>query len=132
MYTASCLCGGIQLRLNAEIARIHVCHCTQCQKAQGGAFVAVAPVAKNQLEVLEGAQLMGDYFASPGKKRVFCSRCAAPLYSERLDVPGVVRLRVGVINEPLHAVVHAHAFTRHKAPWLTLPADEPQYLDAAP
>ena len=31
-YTASCLCNGIQLRINAELEPIMVCHCKQCQK----------------------------------------------------------------------------------------------------
>lgn len=35
-YTASCLCNGVQLRINAELEPIMVCHCKQCQKAQGG------------------------------------------------------------------------------------------------
>lgn len=34
-YTASCLCNGVQLRINAELEPIMVCHCKQCQKAQG-------------------------------------------------------------------------------------------------
>ena len=34
-YTASCLCNGIQLRINAELEPIMVCHCKQCQKHKG-------------------------------------------------------------------------------------------------
>lgn len=37
-YTASCLCNGVQLRINAELEPIMVCHCKQCQKAQGAAL----------------------------------------------------------------------------------------------
>ena len=33
-YTA-CLCNGIQLRINAELEPIMVCHCKQCQKHKG-------------------------------------------------------------------------------------------------
>lgn len=45
-YTASCLCNGIQLRINAELEPIMVCHCKQCQKAQGAAFAAITQVQK--------------------------------------------------------------------------------------
>lgn len=47
MYTASCLCGEIQLDIHQNIDKIYVCHCKSCQKAQGAAFAAVAVIEKN-------------------------------------------------------------------------------------
>ena len=45
IYTASCLCNGIQLNINAELNPIMVCHCKQCQK-QRAAFAAITQVQK--------------------------------------------------------------------------------------
>lgn len=59
MYTASCLCGAIQLKINTEIPKIFVCHCQQCQKTQGSAFVAIAPIHKQDLEILTGQEQLG-------------------------------------------------------------------------
>lgn len=127
MYTASCLCNGIQLKINAEISQVFICHCQQCQKAQGSAFVAITPVAKQNLEIIQGEALMMEYFASTDKKRIFCKVCASPVFSARSDLPDVVRLRVGIINEPLNADIVSHAFCDEKAGWFEILDNHPKF-----
>ena len=124
MYTASCLCGGIQLIIHQEIPKIFVCHCKQCQKAQGSAFVAIAPVQLENLEFVQGLNLVGEYYATENKKRTFCTKCASPLFSARLDLPEVVRLRVGIINEDIQAKIYSHAFIAYKACWFDISNDD--------
>ncbi len=130
MYTASCLCGGIQLNIKAEIPQVFVCHCQQCQKAQGSAFVAIAPIQTENLEIVQGQELFAEYYATENKKRVFCKKCGSPLFSARLDLPEVVRLRVGMINEPVHAEIASHAFTNYKVAWFEILDDVPKYTEA--
>lgn len=130
MYTASCLCGGIQLEIRSEISKIYVCHCQQCQKAQGSAFVAITPIDNKDFIIVQGDELLGEYYATENKKRVFCKQCASPLYSARLDLPDVVRLRVGIINEAVKAKIISHAFTKHKAAWFEILDDATQFNEA--
>ncbi|OTG66501.1 GFA family protein [Acinetobacter silvestris] len=118
MYTASCLCGAVQFKINTEISEVFVCHCQQCQKAQGSAFAAIAVIQTKDLKIIKGQDSFGEYFSTENKKRVFCKNCASPLFSARLDLPDVIRLRVGIINEPLNAKIGAHAYTTYKAAWL--------------
>lgn len=124
MYTASCLCGRIEFKIQQEIDKIFICHCKQCQKAQGSAFVAVAVVKRNNIDFIKGENILSYYSATQGKKRVFCSNCASPLYSCRDDLPEIVRLRVGIINSTLKAKIYSHKFTRHKASWFEICKDE--------
>lgn len=126
-YTASCLCNGIQLRINAELEHIMVCHCTQCQKAQGAAFAAITQVQKSDLEIVQGENLLQAYFASSNKKRVFCKICGSPVWSERLDKPDVVRLRVGLINEEISTPVMSHAFVNSQVKWYPICDTARQY-----
>lgn len=124
MYTASCLCGGIQISINQEISQIFICHCKQCQKAQGSAFVAIAPIQVKNLKFEQGLELVGEYSSTKNKKRTFCTKCASPLFSARLDLPEVVRLRVGIINEDIQAKIYSHAFINYKACWFDIANDE--------
>lgn len=124
MYTASCLCNGIQIKINQDISKIFVCHCHQCQKAQGSAFVAITPIETQNLKIIQGKELLGEYFSTALKKRIFCKHCASPIFSARIDLPEIVRLRVGIINEPLTAKVYSHAFTKYKACWFNLSDDD--------
>jgi len=129
MYTGSCLCRGIQFELDAELAPIDICHCEQCRKAQGGPFAANAPVAASALRILQGAELLTAYESSPGKHRVFCSRCGSPIYSRRTARPDLVRIRVGVINEPLNVRPHAHYYTASKSNWWEITDALPRIAD---
>jgi len=117
MYTGSCLCGGIRFEVNAELGPIDICHCQQCRKAQGTAFATNTPVAASALRITGGADLLKAYESSPGKRRHFCSACGSPIYSQRDAKPDVVRIRVGVINEPLNVRPHAHYHTASKCNW---------------
>ena len=101
LYTGSCLCGGIQFQLTAELEPIDVCYCQMCRKAQGGPLATNASVEASALKVTQGDELLTAYESSPGEQRLFCNRCGSPIYSKRTDRPQVVRVRVGSINEHL-------------------------------
>lgn len=66
-YTASCLCNGVQLRINAELEPIMVCHCKQCQKHKG-LLLRPSLKYKSDLEIVQGENLLQAYFASPNKR----------------------------------------------------------------
>ena len=126
-YTGSCLCGGIAFRVESELEPIQVCHCAQCRKAQGGPFAAVIPVAVSSFNLLAGEHLLKSYESSPGKQRVFCSSCGSPIYSRRQALPGVVRVRAGLFNEPLRVKPAWHAYTGSKCNWWAIEDGLPQY-----
>lgn len=116
-YTGSCLCGGVQYELTAELSPIDVCYCQMCRKASGGPLATNASVHAAAFHVASGAELIAAYEASPGGKRHFCGRCGSPIYSTRTDRPQVVRLRVGTINEPLNVRPAASYYTASKCNW---------------
>ncbi len=126
MYSGNCLCGGIQFRIDAELAPIQVCHCSQCRKAQGTPFATNTPVSTDAFHLMSGAELLTVFESSPGKQRVFCSRCGSPIYSKKDALPGVLRVRAGLINEALSVRPEAHFYTASKANWWTIDDDLPQ------
>lgn len=129
-YSGSCLCGGVQFRIDSELAPIQVCHCSQCRKAQGAAFATNIPVSVSTLHLVSGAALLTIFEASPGKQRVFCSICGSPIYSRRATLPGVLRIRAGLINEPLAVRPGAHCHVGSKANWWTINDGVPQFEGA--
>ena len=115
--SGSCLCGGIRYRVRGELGAMVVCHCSRCRKANGSAFQAVVPIATAGFDLLEGAELLAGYESSPGVHRMFCRRCASPLYSRRDAMPELLRLRVGSLDTPLSAGPGMHIFVGSKADW---------------
>jgi hypothetical protein len=130
VYTGSCLCGGVQFRIAAELAPVQICHCSLCRRAQGGPFATNIPVNSSDFELLRGAELLAVYESSPGKQRVFCRTCGSPVYSSKDSLPGVVRLRAGLINEPLAVRPAVHFYTGSRANWWEIDDGLPQF-DAA-
>lgn len=132
MHTGSCLCGEVRFHIEAELAPIQVCHCSQCRKAQGGAFATNTPVAVSHFRLDQGAEFLNAFESSPGKKRVFCRKCGSPIYSRRDAMPDVLRIRAGLLDEPLAARPAVHFHTRSKCDWWTIGDDLPQFADAYP
>lgn len=127
MYTGSCLCGGIRFRIEAELGPIELCHCQQCRKAQGTAFGANSPIRSAAFVLLSGDALLAEYESSPGKKRAFCKRCGSPIFSSRASLPGVLRLRVGLVDGPLAAQPVAHAYVASRCNWWPITDCLPQF-----
>ena len=131
MYHGSCLCGGVSFQIDAELEPIQICHCSQCRKAQGGAFGSNTPVQTVHFTLNSGAELLTEYESSPGKRRVFCRRCGSPIYSSRDTLAGVIRIRAGLLDEPLKVKQAYHAYTASKCSWFPISDDLPKFPEGA-
>lgn len=131
MHKGSCLCGRIEYRYDGEIDEISMCHCSQCQKGQGSAFVAVAPVQADKFQIVRGQEYLKEFRASPNKARVFCGECGSPLYSAKDDLPQIKRLRLGTLETPVQASKQYHAFVAEKASWYEITDEFAQHMGRA-
>lgn len=127
MHKGSCLCGGIAYELDAPLTQIGMCHCAMCRKSSGTAFATNAPVPADKFHITRGAELLSRYESSPGKQRVFCRVCASPIYSESGNKPGVVRIRIGLLDTAVGRRPDYHFFVDAKADWYEVADDLPQY-----
>lgn len=134
MYAGSCLCGGVRYELDGALGTIVFCHCSRCRKAQGSAFAANAPVRSAGFRLLSGEELLSAYESSPGKWRVFCGRCGAPLYSRNTAMPEVLRLRIGSLDSALPPTVRPqhHIYASSRAEWYTIGDGLPQHEGVEP
>ena len=119
--TGSCLCGGIRFCILGPLDAVQVCHCGQCRKAQGGPFATNIPVARSALQWLAGGHLLRRYESSPGKTRLFCTRCGSHIMAERESQPTVL-LRLGCLDTPITDKPRAHIWRSQAASWYD-PAD---------
>ena len=119
-YRAACLCGAIRYDWAGPLSEVLLCHCGQCRRANGGAF-NVAVLANAADVQFHSRDRLSEFESSPGKYRAFCSGCGAPIYSRRDDLPGVYRLRGGLIDN-LPAPPHIEQTHRDDGwAWLPLP-----------
>jgi hypothetical protein len=130
MHTGRCLCGGITFRISEELAAINVCHCSQCRRAQGGPVGTNIPVSEASFVLSDPEQLLQTYESSPGKHRCFCRRCGSPVLARRSSAPGVVRIRAGLINEPIDSGLAWHMHVGSMCNWWPINDDRPQFPQA--
>lgn len=127
MYTGQCLCGDIQFEYDGPLGPVALCHCSQCRRAHGSAFSASAPVQTVRFRYVAGQDLVREFESRPGKYRAFCPRCGSQLYSRVDAIPGILRLRVGVVNEPLGKKAAQHVYVGSKSDWFDITDNLPQF-----
>lgn len=132
MRTGGCLCGAVRYEVAEPLGAIQLCHCGQCRKAQGSAFAANMPVSAEAFRLLRGEDELREYRASPDKRRVFCGACGSPIYSQRLDMPEVLRLRVGGLDDDTGLTVGFHIQAEFQASWRPITDDLPAYPGVGP
>lgn len=131
-HHGACLCGNVRFTIDGLLAPIQVCHCAQCRKAQGGPFATNIPVETARLQFVAGAEQLRRYESSPGKRRAFCPQCGSPVFSERDSLPGVVRIRAGLLDEPLEARPAFHQHVASACAWWPIDDALPRYPAGAP
>ena len=97
-----CSCGEVRYRLTAESMFTHCCHCLNCQRQTGSAFVINVLIEADRVEVLSGEPQPVDVPRDDGSsQRIFrcpdCQRAVAKEASRRivdLLVSSGVRMQV--------------------------------------
>ena len=123
-----CACGAVRYRLTSDPLFTNCCHCLNCQRQTGSAFVINLLIEADRLELLAGAPRPVDAPRDDGtKQRIFrCPTCQVAVFSE-YGRPGVLFVRAGTLDQPSGITPDAHIFTRSKLPWITLPESAPAF-----
>jgi hypothetical protein len=108
---------------------VHCCHCKDCQRQTGSAFVLNALIETDRIE-REGAELVAVRMPtdSGGVHDIYrCPKCQTALWSDYGGRPAVRFVRVGTLDDPAAMPPDVHIFTRSKLPWVGLPSDAKAY-----
>lgn len=127
LHRGSCMCGTIRFEIEAPLGPFGFCHCNTCRKASGTAFTANVSVPRDKLRFLSGEETIRRYESSPGKFRCFCPNCGSPIYKEAAELPGMVRIRLGILDTPVGDKPRAHAFWSERADWYDIQGDMPVF-----
>ncbi len=124
----ACACGEVRYRLTAEPLIVHCCHCLNCQRQTGSAFVINLLIEVDRIELLAREPQRVDVPRDDGSmQQIFrCPSCQIAVFSHytRRDVYFV---RGGTLDEPWRVSPDVHIYTRSKVPWLTLPDSVPAF-----
>ena len=123
-----CACGEVRYRLTSEPLFTHCCHCLNCQRQTGSAFVINLLIEADRVELLAGDPEPVAVPRGGGKKQKIwrCPTCQVALFSQYTR--RLVRfVRAGTLDDPSTVAPDVHIFTRSKLPWIELPEGVPAY-----
>ena len=125
-----CACGAVRYELSAEPLIVNACHCRDCQRITGSAFVLNMWIERRFVTPSGDAPKSFKLTAGTGNPHevFFCGSCATYLWSKYYAAPGdTVLVRAGTLDDPAAVKPNVHIFTRSKLPWLELPQDVPRF-----
>ena len=125
--TGGCACGAVRYRLKTGPMFVNCCHCTDCQRQVGSAFVINAIIETDRIEVTGEIAPTAMPTDSGRPHDVYrCTQCGTTLWSDYGQRPFRF-VRATTLDERGALKPDAHIFTRSKLPWVQIPADQPAF-----
>ena len=123
-----CACGEVRYRLTGRPMFVHCCHCLDCQRQTGSAFVLNAIYEQDRIELLSGQPEPTHVPTDSGRPHDIyrCPSCRTALWSNYGGRPTRF-VRLGTLEDPSAHAPDVHIFTRSKLPWVTLPPEVPAF-----
>jgi hypothetical protein len=122
-----CACGEVRYRLTSDALFVHCCHCLNCQRQTGSAFVINVLIEADRVELLAGEPQPVDVPRDRGTQRIWrCPTCQIAVFSKYTS-PKLRFVRAGTLDDPAAVAPDVHIFTRSKVPWVALPEGVPAF-----
>jgi hypothetical protein len=124
-----CACAAVRYRLESAPMFVHCCHCRDCQRQTGSAFVINALIETDRISLLSGDPAPVAVPTDSGRPhRIYrCPVCRIALWSDYGGRPSLRFVRVGTLGDPAALPPDVHIFTRSKLPWIELPNAVPAF-----
>jgi hypothetical protein len=123
-----CSCGAVRYGLTSEPLFTHCCHCRNCQRQTGSAFVVNVLIESDRVKLLAGDPQPVDVPRDDGSaQRIYrCPTCQVAVFSQYTH-PGIRFVRAGTLDDPSSVTPDVHIYTRSKLGWVVLPEAVPAF-----
>ncbi|HVU00147.1 MAG TPA: GFA family protein [Polyangiaceae bacterium] len=124
-----CACGAVRYRLESAPMFVHCCHCKDCQRQTGSAFVLNALIETDRVTILSGAVVRSPMPTDSGRPHGIdrCAACGTAVWSEYGGLAKLRFVRVGTLDDATLFSPNVHIYTRSKLPWIVLPEGVPAF-----
>jgi hypothetical protein len=124
-----CACGTVRYRLASAPMFVHCCHCRDCQRQTGSAFVLNALIEADRVVLLRGRTEAVAVPTDSGRPHDVhrCPSCKVAVWSVYGGIAKLRFVRVGTLDNPAMLTPDVHIYVRSKLPWMTLPEGVPAF-----
>jgi hypothetical protein len=128
-YEGGCACGAVRYRLTSGPMFVHCCHCRDCQRQVGSAFVINALIETDRIEMLSGEVSPSPMPTDSQRPHdVYrCTGCGTAMWADYGGRPALRFVRATTLDDRTALPPDVHIFTRSKLPWVRLPNEVPAF-----
>ncbi len=127
MIKGKCGCGAVTYQMTSQPMFVHCCHCRECQRQTGAAYVLNAIIEADRV-TCKGPITENELSTPSGRGQIFsrCSDCGVAVFSSYMIRLGKLRyVRVGTLDNPDQCPPDAQIFTSSKQAWVRLSEEIP-------
>jgi len=124
--TGRCQCGALRYTVREAPYVIYACHCTNCQKQTGSAFVLSAAIPEPSFSFTTGEPARFTWTSDAGNERfgLFCGACGTRIANGQTPSIGIYSLRAGTLDDTSWVRPAGHIWMRSAQPWFRSDADD--------
>ena len=128
-FEGGCACGEVRYRLASVPMFVNCCHCTECRRQTGSAFVINGVIETSRIDVVSGQPKAVAVPTGSGRPHDIyrCPTCRIALWSDYGRRPALRFVRIATLDNPAALPPNAQIFTRSKLPWVKLSQDIPAF-----
>jgi hypothetical protein len=128
-FRGSCACGAVRYELGSRPMFVHCCHCRDCQRQTGSAFVLNALIETDRVALLSGNVEALRVPTDSGRPHEIhrCTSCKVAVWSVYGGIAKLRFVRVGTLDDPAALPPDVHIYIRSKLPWVALPENVPAF-----
>lgn len=121
-WDGGCFCGALRFRLRAAPMFVYCCHCTDCQRQTGSAYVVNDQIETEMVELLSGEPQGYAMATESGYPHdIFrCPRCGCAVWSDHSRRGWLRFIRIATLDMPGVFRPEAHIYVRSKLSWVSL------------
>ena len=124
-----CQCGKLRYELAAAPLMLYACHCTNCQKQTGSAFVLSTAIVESAFSFTEGKPAKTEWISDAGNKRYgyYCGDCGCRIANGQTPSIGVLSLRAGTFDDKSWVRPAGHIWVKSAQNWIKFDKDDLLY-----
>ncbi len=124
--SGSCLCGNIKFEYYGQVGPASYCHCNDCKKVTGSAFLVSLRFNLKDLKIFtENPSKSFTKISDSGNEitREFCPDCGSPLFTFSPHHPDYVWVKAGCLDDMSIVEPTYQSWTDSKVKWSIIPND---------
>lgn len=129
-WSGGCLCGAVRYRSESAPFRVTHCHCGDCRRISGAAFLT--SVAFKTEDFVWSGEAPSRYRSSEGAERAFCAKCGSTLGIIEHALPHWTQVTLGSLDRPQDVSPEDHIWVQSRLPWLKIDDGLPGFARDSP